>query len=39
MSSCMEKYINMWNVVSRSYMHRMNEERKKMGGDVAGLSL
>ncbi|CEJ53775.1 hypothetical protein PMG11_00116 [Penicillium brasilianum] len=39
MSSCMDKYINMWNVVSRSYMHRMNEERKKMGGDVAGLSL
>lgn len=39
MSSCMEKYINMWNVVSRTYMHRMNEERKKMGGDAAGLSL
>ncbi|KAF3393829.1 Mitochondrial import inner membrane translocase subunit tim13 [Penicillium rolfsii] len=39
MSSCMDKYINMWNTVSRTYMHRMNEERKKMGGDVAGLSM
>jgi hypothetical protein len=33
----MDKYINMWNTVSRTYMHRMNEERKKMGGDVSGL--
>jgi len=35
----MEKYINMWNVVSRTYRDRMNEERKRMGGDAAGLSL
>ncbi|KAJ5175876.1 Mitochondrial import inner membrane translocase subunit tim13 [Penicillium canariense] len=38
LSSCMEKYINMWNVTSRTYMRRMAEESKKMGGDATSLA-
>jgi import inner membrane translocase subunit TIM13 len=37
LSSCMEKYIAMWNVTSRTYIARVNQESKKMGGDASAL--
>ncbi|KAJ5172828.1 Mitochondrial import inner membrane translocase subunit tim13 [Penicillium capsulatum] len=36
LSSCMEKYINMWNVTHRTYMTRVATESKRMGGDASG---
>ncbi|KAJ5666714.1 Mitochondrial import inner membrane translocase subunit tim13 [Penicillium macrosclerotiorum] len=38
LSSCMEKYINMWNVTSRTYMARMSQESKKLGGDASAIA-
>lgn len=38
MSSCMEKYIAMWNVTSRTYINRVSQESKKMGGDASMLA-
>ncbi|KAA8650739.1 hypothetical protein EYZ11_005034 [Aspergillus tanneri] len=32
LSNCMEKYINLWNVASRTYIARVAQESKKMGG-------
>ncbi|PLB47825.1 putative mitochondrial intermembrane space translocase subunit Tim13 [Aspergillus steynii IBT 23096] len=32
LSNCMEKYISMWNVASRSYVSRIAVESKKAGG-------
>ncbi|KAH8424719.1 protein translocase subunit [Aspergillus melleus] len=32
LSNCMEKYISMWNVASRSYVARVAVESKKAGG-------
>ncbi|KAJ5666384.1 uncharacterized protein N7477_008832 [Penicillium maclennaniae] len=37
LSSCMEKYIAMWNVTSRTYIARVSQESKKMGGDASAL--
>lgn len=38
LSSCMEKYIAMWNVTSRTYINRVNQESKKLGGDASALA-
>ncbi|KAL2014402.1 hypothetical protein VTN00DRAFT_1927 [Thermoascus crustaceus] len=32
LSTCMEKYISMWNTTSRTYIARVGKESKKMGG-------
>ncbi|KAJ5324923.1 hypothetical protein N7476_003523 [Penicillium atrosanguineum] len=37
LSSCMEKYIAMWNITSRTYIARVSQESKKMGGDASAL--
>jgi mitochondrial import inner membrane translocase subunit TIM13 len=34
----MEKYIAMWNVTSRTYINRVSQESKKMGGDASVLA-
>ncbi|KAL1985072.1 hypothetical protein VTN96DRAFT_8307 [Rasamsonia emersonii] len=34
LSTCMEKYISMWNTTSRAYIARIGRESKKMGGGV-----
>ena len=31
LSTCMEKYISLWNVASRSYITRVGKESKKYG--------
>lgn len=31
LSTCMEKYISMWNVASKSYIARVGKESKKYG--------
>ncbi|EEA22605.1 hypothetical protein EYB25_005387 [Talaromyces marneffei] len=38
LSSCMDKYINLWNVTSRAYVSRVQKESKRMGAgaDVLG---
>ncbi|EED15508.1 mitochondrial intermembrane space translocase subunit Tim13, putative [Talaromyces stipitatus ATCC 10500] len=38
LSSCMEKYINVWNTTSRAYISRVQKESKRMGAgaDVLG---
>ncbi|KAJ5113717.1 hypothetical protein N7456_002251 [Penicillium angulare] len=35
LSSCMEKYIAMWNITSRTYINRIGVESKRMGGDAS----
>ncbi|KAL2004286.1 hypothetical protein VTN02DRAFT_4011 [Thermoascus thermophilus] len=35
LSTCMEKYISMWNTTSRTYIARVGKESKKMGGQDA----
>ncbi|KAJ5081949.1 hypothetical protein NUU61_010213 [Penicillium alfredii] len=35
LSSCMEKYIAMWNITSRTYVARVGQESKRMGGQDA----
>ncbi|KAJ6011831.1 hypothetical protein N7499_013198 [Penicillium canescens] len=35
LSSCMEKYIAMWNVTSRTYITRVGTETKRLGGQDA----
>ncbi|CAG8010958.1 unnamed protein product [Penicillium salamii] len=35
LSSCMEKYIAMWNVTSKTYIARVGAETKRMGGQDA----
>ncbi|KAJ5604488.1 hypothetical protein N7510_009642 [Penicillium lagena] len=35
LSSCMEKYIAMWNVTSRTYIARVGQESKRLGGQDA----
>ncbi|QKX59892.1 uncharacterized protein TRUGW13939_07034 [Talaromyces rugulosus] len=32
LSSCMEKYISVWNTTSRTYINRVQLETKNMGG-------
>ncbi|KAL4933525.1 protein translocase subunit TIM13 [Aspergillus undulatus] len=34
LSQCMEKYISLWNVASKSYLARLATERKNNGLDV-----
>ncbi|KAJ5758587.1 Mitochondrial import inner membrane translocase subunit tim13 [Penicillium odoratum] len=34
LTTCMEKYINMWNITSRTYINRIGVESKKMGADT-----
>ncbi|OKL62146.1 Mitochondrial import inner membrane translocase subunit tim13 [Talaromyces atroroseus] len=38
LSSCMEKYISLWNTTSRTYIARVQQESRRMGGgaDVLG---
>lgn len=38
LSSCMEKYVAMWNVISRTYINRVSQESKKVGGDASVLA-
>ncbi|OJJ32353.1 hypothetical protein ASPWEDRAFT_75191, partial [Aspergillus wentii DTO 134E9] len=33
LSSCMEKYISLWNTTSRTYISRVGKESKKLGGE------
>ncbi|KAJ5784996.1 uncharacterized protein N7503_010208 [Penicillium pulvis] len=35
LSSCMDKYISMWNITSRTYINRIGVESKRMGGDAS----
>ncbi|KAJ5565612.1 Mitochondrial intermembrane space translocase subunit Tim13 [Penicillium sp. DV-2018c] len=35
LSDCMDKYIAMWNVTSKTYIARVNVETKRMGGQDA----
>jgi len=34
LSNCMDKYISMWNITSRTYISRLGVESKRMGGDA-----
>lgn len=38
LTTCMEKYINVWNTTSRAYISRVQKESKRMGAgaDVLG---
>ncbi|KAJ6090461.1 Mitochondrial import inner membrane translocase subunit tim13 [Penicillium sp. IBT 16267x] len=38
LSSCMDKYISMWNITSRAYINRINVEAKRMGGDANAIT-
>lgn len=39
LSTCMEKYISLWNVASRSYITRVGKESKKYGGqDIVAMN-
>ncbi|KAJ5702980.1 hypothetical protein N7488_010528 [Penicillium malachiteum] len=37
LSSCMDKYISMWNITSRTYINRLGVESKRMGGADANV--
>ena len=38
LSSCMEKYIEAWNVTSRTYINRLQREGAQLSSGVAGAS-
>ncbi|KAJ5569526.1 uncharacterized protein N7459_008956 [Penicillium hispanicum] len=38
LSSCMQKYIAMWNITSRTYINRIATESKRMGGDASAIA-
>ncbi|KAJ5907737.1 hypothetical protein N7495_000419 [Penicillium taxi] len=38
LSNCMEKYIAMWNITSRTYISRVGVESKRMGADASAIA-
>ena len=38
LSNCMQKYITMWNITSRTYINRVAVESKRVGGDASTVS-
>ncbi|OJJ47117.1 hypothetical protein ASPZODRAFT_132062 [Penicilliopsis zonata CBS 506.65] len=38
LSSCMEKYISLWNVASKTYVGRATSESKKVGQDIHAMA-
>lgn len=37
LSTCMEKYIEGWNVVSKTYVDRLQKEQATLGAGMGGL--
>ncbi|KAE8144112.1 Tim10/DDP family zinc finger-domain-containing protein, partial [Aspergillus avenaceus] len=39
LSQCMEKYISLWNTASRTYIARVSQESKRLGGGAENIGL